>query len=265
LFLDEIGELGLDEQAMLLRALEGGVFLPLGSDREVKSEFQLIAGTNRDLHARAREGRFREDLLARIDAWTFRLPGLAERTEDIAPNLEYELHEFSRVHGSRLSFSTEARERFLSFATSAQAAWRGNFRDLNCAVMRLGTLARGGRVTVDDVDAEIARLQSIWREPGHEHRARPAAVLRATEGKGLDRFDAAQLEEVVRVCQESQSLSDAGRKLFAVSRSKKASPNDADRLRKYLARFGLSWASISSGGAAALEAPPRLRARKKAG
>jgi len=93
LFLDEIGELGADEQAMLLRALEHRMFLPLGADREVRSEFQLIAGTNRDLPAAARQGRFREDLLARINLWTFRMPGLADRAEDIAPNLDYELGE----------------------------------------------------------------------------------------------------------------------------------------------------------------------------
>ncbi|MCB1034111.1 MAG: sigma 54-interacting transcriptional regulator, partial [Acidobacteria bacterium] len=91
LFLDEIGELGLDEQAMLLRALEEKRFLPVGSDTEVESEFQLLAGTNRLLEQRVREGRFREDLLARIHLWTFHLPGLADRTEDIEPNLDYEL------------------------------------------------------------------------------------------------------------------------------------------------------------------------------
>jgi transcriptional regulatory protein RtcR len=71
LFLDEVGELGLDEQAMLLRALEEKTFLPLGSDDEAHSDFQLIAGTNRDLFAAVRQGRFREDLLARINLWTF--------------------------------------------------------------------------------------------------------------------------------------------------------------------------------------------------
>jgi transcriptional regulatory protein RtcR len=88
LFLDEIGELGLDEQAMLLRALEEKTFLPLGSDKEAHSDFQLICGTNRDLHAAVREGRFREDLLARIHLWTFVLPGLRDRREDIEPNLQ---------------------------------------------------------------------------------------------------------------------------------------------------------------------------------
>ena len=76
LFLDEIGELGADEQGVLLRAIEEKQFLPLGADREVRSDFQLIAGTNADLAALVRRGRFREDLLARINLWTFRLPGL---------------------------------------------------------------------------------------------------------------------------------------------------------------------------------------------
>jgi transcriptional regulatory protein RtcR len=89
LFLDEIGELGIDEQAMLLRALEEKTFLPLGSDREARSDFQLIAGTNQDLLAAVRQGRFREDLLARINLWTFTLPGLRSRPEDIEPNLQF--------------------------------------------------------------------------------------------------------------------------------------------------------------------------------
>lgn len=107
LFLDEIGELGADEQAMLLRALEDKVFLPLGSDREVKSDFQLIGGTNRDLSALVRDGRFREDLLARINLWTFHMPGLRDRIEDIEPNLHYELEQYARRTGKRVTFSKE--------------------------------------------------------------------------------------------------------------------------------------------------------------
>nr|WP_276602943.1 RNA repair transcriptional activator RtcR family protein [Nannocystis pusilla] len=114
LFLDEIGELGLDEQAMLLRAIEDRVFLPVGSDREVRSEFQLVAGTNRDLRADVVAGRFREDLLARIDLWSFRLPGLRERREDIEPNLDYELERWSQRHGRKASFYGQARTAFLS-------------------------------------------------------------------------------------------------------------------------------------------------------
>ncbi|MEM9800465.1 MAG: RNA repair transcriptional activator RtcR, partial [Planctomycetota bacterium] len=161
-FLDEIGELGLDEQAMLLRAIEEGTFLPVGADAPVSSRFQLIAGTNRDLAEAVSDGRFREDLLARIDLWTFELPPLRARIEDLEPNLEFELDRVRRTTGRRVSFNREARERFLSFAVSPSSAWRGNFRDLGAAVTRMVTLARGGRITRALVDEEIERLSRAW-------------------------------------------------------------------------------------------------------
>ena len=143
LFLDEIGEVGLDEQAMLLRAIEEKVFMPVGADREVRSEFQLIAGSNRDLGDAVRQGRFREDLLARINLWTFRLPGLCERREDIEPNLNYELEQFARQFGTQVTLNKEARTRFVQFAVSPSGIWSGNFRDLNAAVSRTGDAGRG--------------------------------------------------------------------------------------------------------------------------
>jgi len=95
LFLDEIGELGRDEQAMILRAIEDKRFLPVGADKGTSSDFQLIAGTNCDLGEAVASGAFREDLCARLNLWTFRLPGLADRREDIEPNLDYELDRFA--------------------------------------------------------------------------------------------------------------------------------------------------------------------------
>jgi transcriptional regulatory protein RtcR len=243
LFLDEIGELGLDEQAMLLRALEEKVFRQMGADREAHSDFQLIAGTNGDLFARVGEGRFREDLLARIDIWTFRLPGLSERAEDLAPNLDWELEQFAARAGHRLTFSREARERFLAFATAPGARWAGNFRDLNAAVVRLGTLAAGGRITVEGVEEEIARLRSQWAGVEAESGT-SAAPIASVDLDALDRFDRVQLADVAQVCRQSRSLSEAGRALFAASRAKKASVNDSDRLRKYLARFGLEFGRL---------------------
>lgn len=238
LFLDEIGELGLDEQAMLLKAVEEGRFLPVGGDREASSDFQLIAGTNRDLRTAVTAGRFREDLLARIDLWAFRLPGLAERREDIAPNLDYELEQLTRRTGRRVTFNREARERFLAFGTAPEATWDGNFRDLNAAVTRMATLAAGGRISVEDVDDEIARLRASWR------RQAPDPVEELLGDVALDRFDRVQLGDVIDVCRRSRSLSEAGRALFAVSRTQKSSSNDADRLRKYLHRFGLQFEDL---------------------
>ncbi|RKI10337.1 AAA family ATPase [Corallococcus sp. AB030] len=249
LFLDEIGELGADEQAMLLRALEDKRFLPVGADKEAESDFQLIAGTNRDLQLDVERGRFREDLLARINLWTFRLPALRERPEDIAPNLQYELDQASQALGTRVTMSKEAQEYFLRFATSPEARWSGNFRDLNAAVLRMSTLADGGRMTRDVVDEELDRLRAQWRPAGAAATSAGEDVLvevmGAVRAEELDRFDRVQLADVVTVCRSARSLSDAGRTLFAQSRAQKKSVNDADRLRKYLARFGLTWADVS--------------------
>lgn len=243
LFLDEVGELGVDEQAMLLRAVEEKRFLPVGSDREVESGFQLICGTNRDLREELRRGRFREDLLARINLWTFTMPGLRERREDIEPNLRYELDRFAERHGTHVTFNKEGFSRFMDFATSPEAAWRANFRDLNASVARMATLASGGRITRQVVDEEIERLRLAWRQ--HEPEDILDEVLGPEKGVEIDRFDRVQLAEVVRVCRGSRSLSEAGRALFDVSRRRKRSANDADRLRKYLDRFGLRWDEIS--------------------
>jgi transcriptional regulatory protein RtcR len=245
LFLDEIGELGADEQAMLLRALEEKVFLPLGSDREVKSDFQLIGGTNRDLAARVRDGRFREDLLARINLWTFYIPGLRDRLEDIEPNLKYELEQYARRTGKRVTFSKEACEGFLKFAVSHEARWSGNFRDLNGAVARMSTLAPGGRITNEVVNDEIDRLRSAWRaQQGTESEDLLERLIGREKLSGLDLFDRHQLASVLQVCRDSRTLSEAGRALFTTSREKKKTVNDADRLRKYLARFGLEWRQL---------------------
>jgi transcriptional regulatory protein RtcR len=245
LFLDEIGELGPDEQSALLKAIEEKQFLPLGADAEVRSEFQLIAGTNADLPARVREGRFREDLLARINLWTFRLPALTERGEDLEPNLEFELASASKITGIRISMSREARERFLGFATSRAARWPGNFRDFNGAILRMATLAPGGRITEEVVREEISRLEHTWtdHDPDDDERLIERLIPRE-QYVTLDLFDRLQLAAVARICKDASSLSDAGRRLFAASRSKKTSANDADRLRKYLARFGLSWTAL---------------------
>jgi transcriptional regulatory protein RtcR len=245
LFLDEIGELGADEQAMLLRAIEERRFLPVGSDQDAQSDFQLIAGTNRDLLAEVAAGRFREDLLARINLWTFCLPGLAARREDIEPNLEYELEQYAARTGNQVTFNKEARRRFLEFAVSEQAAWKANFRDLNGAITRMATLAPAGRITVEVVDEEIGRLEAGWcgaTADGDQDLLE--AVLGRQRAAEVDRFDRVQLADVIRVCRESRTLSEAGRRLFNVSRTRKASSNDADRLRKYLGRFGIAWEEL---------------------
>ncbi|MEM8974491.1 MAG: sigma 54-interacting transcriptional regulator, partial [Pseudomonadota bacterium] len=248
LFLDEIGELGLDEQAMILRAIEEGRFLPVGADKEAQSEFQLIAGTNRNLIVDVRDGSFREDLFARLNLWTFELPGLADRREDIAPNLDYELERFAEREGDRVTFNKEAREAYLSFAESVDATWHGNFRDLAASVTRMATLCSNGRIDRSAVTLEVERLKALWSGGTASGPSIDERSLQRLLGEDafdqVDPFDRAQLEYVVSICRKSRSLSEAGRILFAKSRELRKSTNDADRLRKYLARFGLSWDQI---------------------
>ena len=252
LFLDEVGELGTDEQAMLLKAIEEKRFLPVGSDVEVGSDFQLIAGTNRDLRAAVAAGEFREDLLARIDLWTFRLPGLAECPEDFDANLVYELAEYASATGNKVCFTAKARKRFLDFAKSDQAKWKANFRDFNAAIMRMSTLADSGTISHANVVEECERLTASWSGGEQEAAGKPIAgsekpivdLLGADWRERFDLFDQRQLVEVVEVCRNSRSLAAAGRKLFAVSREVKKNPNDSDRLRKYLGKFGITWKQL---------------------
>ena len=248
LFLDEIGELGLDEQAMLLKAVEEKRFFPMGSDKEVSSDFQLIAGTHRDLRVDVAEGRFREDLFARINLWSYTLPGLAQRPEDLEPNIDHLLLRAVAETGSSVRFNAEARALYLQFAKSAQAPWSGNFRDLAASITRLATLADSGRITTRQVEAEIKRLDWLWQH-SQSHVLPKAEVdlgdyLSEDAIAQIDLFDRLQLQSVIAVCRASTTLSDAGRKLFDQSRQQKAVVNDADRLRKVLHKFGLNWEQL---------------------
>lgn len=246
LFLDEIGELGLDEQAMLLRAIEEKIFMPFGGDQTVSSDFQLIAGTHRDLFASVRQGMFREDLLARINLWTYELPSLKHRIEDLEPNIEHELQSFTRKAGYKVNFNKVARDSYLQFAHSPQALWRANFRDLNSSITRMATLAVGGRITEDIVAGEISRLQQAWGGFQEDVVLDDSllSILSREQLAEMDLFDRLQLSEVVRVCRMSRSLAEAGRTLFNVSRDKKSSSNDSHRVKQYLQKFGLTFQAL---------------------
>ncbi|WP_020394347.1 RNA repair transcriptional activator RtcR [Thiolinea disciformis] len=256
LFLDEIGELGLDEQAMLLRAIEDKVFTPFGSDKEVNSDFQLIAGTNRDLFEQVRRGKFREDLLARINLWTYQLPSLKERLEDLEPNIDYELQQFTHKIGHKVSFNQAARAQYSKFAHSPKALWRANFRDLNSSITRMATLAKGGRITEELVQLEIERLCYDWDSFQVKKSTTDESLLSLCSEEilaNLDLFDRMQLIQVLKICRQSRSLADAGRCLFNISRTQRASQNDSHRLRVYLQKYGLNFEFIQKASVPTLD------------
>lgn len=248
LFLDEIGELGLDEQAMLLRAIEDKRFMPFGSDKEVSSKFQLIAGTNKDLLQQAALGLFREDLLARIDMWTYQLPSLKERIEDLEPNIEFELEAFSTQSGYLVSFNKDARKKYLSFCKSPEATWSANFRDLNASITRMATLADGGRITVNVVQEELERLKLKWTPQHNAPKSAAETIDRAlgiNHSANIDYYEQVKLACLIEACQQSNSMADAGRMLFNVSRVAKKSSNDSHRVKQLLSKYDLSFEDLN--------------------
>ena len=146
-----------------------------------------------------------------------------------------------------MRFNAEAKGNFLKFATSPEALWTGNFRDLNATILRMATLADAGRISQDLVEEEIERLNQDWSPQQSSPQNDILREFFNDEALAqIDPFDQPQLAAVIKTCRESKNLAEAGRKLFCASRKNKKVSNDSDRLRKYLAKFELSWQMINS-------------------
>lgn len=242
LFLDEIGCLPHQVQSMLLHALETGEYYPMGSDTPSKSVFTLICGTNEDLAASVDEGLFREDLLARLDTWHFQLPGLAQRKEDIAPNVDFELRRLREEDGQRVKFTPAARKVFLDFATSVDAVWKRNFRDLRSALIRMATLSESGVITEVVVEQEVTRLTQQWQGVKVQSATQVPAQFKTT----LPYIDYQTLCAVVEVCGRCARLTDAAKILYQNGDGEINGTNPASRLKNYLAKMSLSFETIKA-------------------
>lgn len=144
LFLDEIGDLPLELQPKLLRALQEGSFERVGGERPVAVDVRIVAATHVDLAAAADAGRFREDLLYRLDVFPLRLPPLRERDQDAALLAERFASGIRRREGfSGTVLEADAVERILALP------WPGNVRELRNAVERAAILARGGPIRAE--------------------------------------------------------------------------------------------------------------------
>jgi DNA-binding NtrC family response regulator len=152
LFLDEIGNVPPAQQARLLRALETGEFERVGSSRTQRVDARIVSATNADLQALVGEGRFREDLLFRINTVEIRLPPLRERREDITPLATAALERKAAQYGRDVRGFEPA-----AMAALLQYAWPGNVRELNSVVERSLLLAHGPLITVADLRLSQAR------------------------------------------------------------------------------------------------------------
>ncbi len=153
LFLDEVGELPLEAQVKLLRALQEGEVDPVGGKRPVRVDFRLISATNRDLIALVKEGRFREDLYYRLNVFPIRVPPLRERGEDIPELARHFLMRFA---------AEERKPRLAGIAPDAldlllRHPWPGNIRQLENAMFRAVVLADGPVLTTGEFPQLEAR------------------------------------------------------------------------------------------------------------
>jgi two-component system response regulator HydG len=150
LFLDEIGELPLEVQPKLLRALQERVVRPVGSNTEVPFNVRLACATNRDLEDEVANKRFREDLFYRINVVTVRVPALRERTGDVLRLADKFLKSFCAAsHKPRLSLSASAAEKLVAYA------WPGNVRELENCIERAVALSQHDHVTIEDLPEKI--------------------------------------------------------------------------------------------------------------
>jgi DNA-binding NtrC family response regulator len=189
LFLDEIGELPLEAQVKLLRAIQDGEVDPVGGRKSVRVDIRLISATNKSLLELVKQGRFREDLYYRLNVFPMTVPPLRARREDIPDLTRSFMARFSAEEGKRIrDVSAEA------LALLVRYDWPGNVRQLENAVFRAVVLADGDELTVTEFPQIAAHVE------GFDVRIPPAPAL--PEGAGQH----APVREIVREVRDPHSL-----------------------------------------------------------
>jgi DNA-binding NtrC family response regulator len=192
IFLDELGDMPLPIQAKLLRAIESREIQPVGSTRRVQIQARIVAATNRDLRADARDGRFREDLYYRLAVVELRVPPLRERREDIPPLANHFVEKYARELGREVRGIGRDALRLL-----AGHEWKGNVRELSNAIERAVIFAAGAEIAPADLPDAIRAATP--RDPEYAVNLRDATaeferahILRVIEQSGGNKRKAAK-------------------------------------------------------------------------
>ena len=205
LFLDEVGDLGLEAQAKLLRAIEAGEIERVGGDRPIAVDVRIVAATNKDLARAVREGAFREDLFFRLNVLPVTLAPLRERPEDI-PRLVRHFGAVTRQRTGRTvaEWDDEALELLVRYP------WPGNVRELGNVVERLVILHAGQRVR----GADVRRVLASDPDAGTPHRPFAAPAADEAVGPLSGRLDAYERHLIVRALAAAQgNIAEAARRL----------------------------------------------------
>ena len=192
LFLDEVGNLSLEVQMLLLRALQEKRYRPVGGRQEVEADIRLVTATNEDLEKAIAEGRFREDLFHRLNEFPLYVPLLAECPDDIIPLAEFMLEVANRELGKGVKgFDRDTRRMLKAYP------WPGNIRELKGVVKRAALLAKDDWITSEDVDLPDKPRQT----EGYaliDERTERTTILKALDATGNDRKAAAKLLGISR-------------------------------------------------------------------
>jgi two-component system response regulator HydG len=152
IFLDEVGELPVDLQAKMLRAIQEKEIRPVGSTRRVPINVRILAATNRDLEKGVMQGEFRRDLYFRLNVLSLRIPALRERRQDIPLLIAYFLERMVRTSGQEKLLSDEALKAMLAYD------WPGNVRELENCLERTCAFTSGPLIHTTDLPREVANL-----------------------------------------------------------------------------------------------------------
>lgn len=196
LFLDEIGDLPLDVQVKLLRAVQEGEVDPVGGRSTVKVDIRLISATHRNLLQQVKDGKFREDLFYRLNVYPIFVPPLRDRREDIPYLVKHFMEKVAPADPRRRLTGISAK----ALAMLQAYDWPGNIRQLENAVFRASVLAEGELLTEEEfpqIRAQVEGTVNLGAEPA------PAAGLAADEPQPIDQ---AAADEVGAALRESDAL-----------------------------------------------------------
>ena len=188
LFLDEIGDMPISIQVKLLRVLESGEIVRVGTNEPVKVNVRLISATNRDLGDAINEGKFRQDLYHRLKVVSVKLPPLRERREDIPLLIEHFLKEFTVSHGKTITAVTPAVRK-----TITAYSWPGNVRELKNTIESMVVLDSDGQLDLDDMTEDLQAFTSSAKGDG------PSGVD-SLVGQSLEEIEKHYILETLKRC-----------------------------------------------------------------
>ena len=163
IFLDEVGELPVDLQAKMLRAIQEKEIRPVGSTRRIPINVRILAATNRDLEREVMQGQFRRDLYFRLNVLSLRIPALRERRQDIPLLVGHFMERMTRSSGQEKMLSDDAIKALMAYD------WPGNVRELENCLERTYAFTSGPLIHMADLPREIANLPLPQSSNGNGH------------------------------------------------------------------------------------------------